>query len=226
MNRKTLMIACMICCMTSFLHAQSPRNSQTRKDKPIDVALLTYNRGKTAACFATKFLDLAARKGKLNVNRSLVKIPLETSDLKPYPLVIFAGDLRFKLSDKEMANLKQYMQRGGFVIASAGCANEIWNAAFNKMIKQMYPDSQFKPLSMKHPLFHTLYDLNQINSTKGDKTPVLYGLEINGRLAMVYSPVGVNDTAHAGGECCCCGGEEILQSHLVNANILAYVLTH
>jgi hypothetical protein len=156
----------------------------------------------------------------------LAKVPLEEADLKQYPLVIFAGDLRFKLSDQEMVNLKNYMQQGGFVIASAGCANEIWNASFKKMMDEMLPDSQFKALPMEHPLFHTLYDLKQINSTKGDKVPVLYGLEIKGRLAMVYSPVGVNDTAHAGGECCCCGGEEILQSHLVNANILAYVLTH
>jgi hypothetical protein len=211
--------------LTGLGTSQTQAQEKT-SDKTIDVALLTYNRGKTAACFATKFLDLAARKGNLNVNRSLAKVPLEEADLKQYPLVIFAGDLRFKLSDQEMVNLKNYMQQGGFVIASAGCANEIWNASFKKMMDEMLPDSQFKALPMEHPLFHTLYDLKQINSTKGDKVPVLYGLEIKGRLAMVYSPVGVNDTAHAGGECCCCGGEEILQSHLVNANILAYVLTH
>jgi len=203
-----------------------PTLAQDQTEKPIEVPLLTYNRGKTAACFASKFLDLAVRKGELNVSRSLTKIPLETAELKSYPMVIFSGDLRFKLSKEEMDKLKGYIDAGGFVLASAGCSNEIWNASFKKMIKAVYPDSGLKPLSLKHPIFHTLYDLNQLNSTKPGRVPILYGLEIKGRLAMVYSPIGINDTAHAGGECCCCGGEEIMQSPLVNANILAYVLTH
>ena len=200
--------------------------AQQSTDKPIDVVLLTYNRGKTAACFASKFLELASRKGKINVNRSLVKLPLGESDLKPYPMLIFSGDLRFKLSDKELSHLRTYLENGGFVLASAGCANEIWIASFKKMMDTLIPGSAFKPLNMEHPLFHTLYDLKQINSTKPGKTPVLYGLEVKGKLAMVYSPIGINDTAHAGGDCCCCGGEEILQAPLVNANILTYVLTH
>ena len=200
--------------------------AQQSTDKPIDVVLLTYNRGKTAACFASKFLELASRKGKINVNRSLVKLPLGESDLKPYPMLIFSGDLRFKLSDKELSHLRTYLENGGFVLASAGCANEIWIASFKKMMYTLIPGSAFKPLNMEHPLFHTLYDLKQINSTKPGKTPVLYGLEVKGKLAMVYSPIGINDTAHAGGDCCCCGGEEILQAPLVNANILTYVLTH
>ena len=203
-----------------------PAFAQQSTDKPIDVVLLTYNRGKTAACFASKFLDLAARKANLNVNRSLVKVPLESSNFNTYPMLIFSGDLRFKLSDKELSHLRTYIENGGFVLASAGCANEVWNTSFKKMVEILLPDSKFKPLGMDHPLFHTIYDLKQINPTKPGKTPVLYGIEVKGRLAMVYSPIGINDTAHAGGDCCCCGGEEILQSPLVNANILAYVLTH
>lgn len=220
-----LIILCLLLSMSTVLHAEETTQPKA-PDKPIDIALLTYNRGKTAACFASKFLDLAARKGNLNVSRSLVKIPLEESDIRTYPMVIFSGDLRFKLADKELANLRSYMQQGGFVLASAGCSNEIWNASFKTMIKEMLPDSELKPLSLDHPLFHTLYDLKQLNSTKTGKTPTIYGLEINGRLAMVYSPIGVNDTAHAGGECCCCGGEEIQQAYLLNANLIAYVLTH
>jgi hypothetical protein len=77
--------------------------AEAQKDKLIEVPLLTYNRGKTAACFASKFLDLAARKGNLNVSRSLPKIALETSDISAYPMLIFSGDLRYKLSKDERA---------------------------------------------------------------------------------------------------------------------------
>lgn len=224
MHRNMLVV--LFCITVLGSSTVNPLLAQKAKSQTIDVAMVTYNRGKTAACFATKFLDLAVRKGKIDVTRSLIQLPLETSDLSKFPMVIFSGDLRFKLSDVEATKLRHYMLEGGFVLASAGCSNEIWNASFNKAMKQVFPKSKFKELSMKHPIFHTLYDLKQINSTKTKMPPKLYGLTVNDQLVMVYSPIGVNDTAHAGGDCCCCGGEEILQSHLVNANILAYILTH
>ena len=40
----------------------------------------------------------------------------------------------------------------------------------------------------------------------------LEGLEIDGRIVLIYSPEGLNDTANAGGGCCCCGGNEIRNS--------------
>ncbi len=205
--------------------AQLPAESVKPADL-VEVALVNYHRGKTAQCFATNFLDLAARKGKLAVSRSFAMLALTSPDLKKYPLVIFSGDQRFKLSGKEITAMRNYLEQGGFVIASAGCANEVWNASFRKMMKKMMPGQKLKALTPKHPIFQTLYQIKTLHSSLGKKKPVLYGLKIKGRLAMVYSPVGVNDTAHAGGDCCCCGGDEIREAHLLNANILAYVLTH
>jgi hypothetical protein len=49
---------------------------------------------------------------------------------------------------------------------------------------------------------------------------------VNGRLVLVFSPSGLNDTDQAEEGCCCCGGEELIDAHMINANILVYVLTH
>ena len=51
------------------------------------------------------------------------------------------------------------------------------------------------------------------------------GLEINGRLAMVYSKEGLNDVEHAQG-CCCCGGNEIRDPEKVNVNVFAYAVLY
>ena len=51
------------------------------------------------------------------------------------------------------------------------------------------------------------------------------GVSIGGRLGVIYSPDGLNDTQHTKG-CCCCGGNEIANSMEVNVNILVYALTH
>jgi hypothetical protein len=69
------------------------------------------------------------------------------------------------------------------------------------------------------------------------------GVEIEGRLVLLYSPQGLNDTNEAGGlspdgtrqvqpaslsqrtsGCCCCSGDEIASAKYINANALIYSL--
>jgi hypothetical protein len=44
-----------------------------------------------------------------------------------------------------------------------------------------------------------------------------------GKLVLIYSQDGLNDTANTSG-CCCCGGNEIANAEQVNVDILAYAL--
>jgi hypothetical protein len=60
---------------------------------------------------------------------------------------------------------------------------------------------------------------------KYGKPVSLEGLEINGRLVMVYSKEGLNDVAHASG-CCCCGGNEIKDPARVNVNVFTYAVLY
>ena len=54
---------------------------------------------------------------------------------------------------------------------------------------------------------------------------VLRGITLNGKIVLLYSPDGLNDSSNAEG-CCCCGGNEIQNAMEINANILAYALLH
>ena len=47
-----------------------------------------------------------------------------------------------------------------------------------------------------------------------------------GKIVLIYSQEGLNDTANAGGGCCCCGGNEIRNSQEINVNVFTYALTH
>ena len=58
-----------------------------------------------------------------------------------------------------------------------------------------------------------------------DKPVKLEALEIDGRVAVVFSSLGLNGTDDVGGECCCCGGNEIRDAKRVNADLLLYALT-
>ena len=58
-----------------------------------------------------------------------------------------------------------------------------------------------------------------------ETTPPGATVFINGRLALVHSPEGLND-AHSAKGCCCCGGAEISEARQVNVNAVAYALLH
>ena len=77
---------------------------------------------------------------------------------------------------------------------------------------------------MDHGIFHTVYDVTQLEAKHGTPKP-LEGVSVGGRVGIIYSQDGLNDTQHTHG-CCCCGGNEITNSIDVNVNILAYALTH
>jgi hypothetical protein len=69
-----------------------------------------------------------------------------------------------------------------------------------------------------------IYQIDRLKDKKG-KDAVLQGMTINGRLAVVHSPDGLNDVKYAEG-CCCCGGNEIREPAQVNVNILVYAVVY
>jgi len=85
------------------------------------------------------------------------------------------------------------------------------------------PAYQLKQIPMDHELFTTVKTIRSL-TVKG-KTTYLQGMFINGRLAMAYSPEGLNSASNAKG-CCCCGGAEIKECREVNVNAVAYSLLH
>ena len=77
---------------------------------------------------------------------------------------------------------------------------------------------------MNHPVFHTVYEIKELRGQHGGVHP-LAGVSIGGRLGVLYSQDGLNDTSHTTG-CCCCGGNEFVNAIDINVNILAYALTY
>lgn len=218
-----LLAALLLLPMTAW--SQSETTAKQGSDSQITVARLTYDDGKTAVCFADQFLTTFARETGQNVHRGFAQVALDSPKLFEYPFVLFSGQESFKLSDAEKRNLKRYIDRGGFVLASAGCSNTAWARSFEALITELYGDKALSALSTDHALFHTVYDIETIDVRRpGGRAPVM-GMATDGRVRLLYSPLGLNDTGNAGGDCCCCGGSEIKNARLINVNALGYALT-
>jgi hypothetical protein len=125
------------------------------------------------------------------------------------------------LTDDERKNLKLYLEKGGFLLASAGCSSKEWSDSFTREVQAIFPERKLEEVPLTHPIFRTIFDIPRLDTKAEDAK--LFGLTIGGKVVLIYSPDGLNDTATMHG-CCCCGGNEIKNSQKVNANILVYAL--
>lgn len=190
------------------------------------VAVLTYADGKTSKCFAAGFLDTVARHTRIEVAREFSPVTLGQDNLHGHPFTVMTGEGAFTLSSEEKQAMKSYLERGGFLLASAGCSSQEWIDSFRTMMTDLFPGEPLQTLAMDHGVFRTIYTIDKLAGRKADTNGHLEGVMLGDRLAVVFSPMGLNDTENAGGGCCCCGGNELREAHRINANILAYVLTH
>ncbi len=193
----------------------------SRGGDAIDVACLIYAGTKSSVCVSEKFLGALARDTTIVTSRTFQRVKLVGGELFSYPFAIMTGEGSFVLTEGERTNLRRYLERGGFLLASAGCSSKQWDDSFRREIKVIFPERDLAVVPMTHEIFHTVYDIKDLD-TKGAEAK-LEGLTIGGKIVLIYSSDGLNDSYSLHG-CCCCGGNEIHNSQKVNANILAYAL--
>jgi len=206
--------------------SDGPGDSAAIEGGVVDCANLIYGRHKTSVCFSHDFLIHAEKISNIRTTRRFTPVEMDSQELYLHPFAIMTGEGRFKLTDAQRDNLRGYLLAGGFVVASGGCSNYLWNQSFHDEIERVFPNIKLKRLPMTHPVFHTIYDIDFLTAKKSGSNPYLEALIIDGRIVLVYSKDGLNDTANAGPNCCCCGGNEIRNARQVNVNLLAYALTH
>ncbi|HLJ12722.1 MAG TPA: DUF4159 domain-containing protein [Planctomycetaceae bacterium] len=188
----------------------------------VQVANLIYAGVKSSHCFSDHFLVTAEKESAISTSRRFHAVKLSSDELFNFPLIIMTGEGSFELTDKERENLRKYVERGGFLLASAGCSSHEWDRSFRREMALVFPQNSLRPISMDHTLFNTVFEIKQLHAKHGTPRP-LDGISMGERLGVVYSQDGLNDTAHTQG-CCCCGGNEITNCIQVNVNILAYSL--
>jgi hypothetical protein len=174
-------------------------------------------------CFSDKFLTAVARDTTIATARKFKAVKLADAEVFRFPFAVMTGEGGFMLTESERINLKRYLERGGFLLASAGCSSQPWDESFRREMQQIFPDTKLEAIPFTHDIFHTVYDIKTLKATHGGPEPKIEGLTLGGKIVVVYSSDGLNDTSTMYG-CCCCGGNEVGNSQQMNANILAYAL--
>jgi hypothetical protein len=203
------------------LGASAAATGTNSSGEAVECANLIYAGTKSSVCFSEEFLSTVASETSINTSRKFKPVKLGEKEIFKFPFAVMTGEGPFALTDEERKNLKLYLEKGGFLLASAGCSSKEWGECFAREIETIFPERKMAEVPLTHPIFRTLFDVPRLDTKKEDAK--LFGLYIGGKIVLIYSPDGLNDTATMHG-CCCCGGNEIKNSQKVNSNILAYAL--
>jgi len=138
----------------------------------VRVANLIYAGTKTSKCFADHFLLQAEQDSTISTSRRLHSVKLSDREVFEFPMVIMTGEGSFELLDSERENLRKYVEGGGFLLASAGCSSPDWDRSFRSEMARLFPDHQLAAIGMEHPIFHTVYDVKELQGLHSTPRPL------------------------------------------------------
>ena len=85
--------------------------------------------------------------------------------VKKYPFLFMTGENYFQFTDDQKYNLKEYINRGGFLLMDDCVVNNggdfFYQSAF-KMLEETFGKNSVKYISNEHEVFHNVYDLGDI----------------------------------------------------------------
>ncbi|MEP0848103.1 MAG: DUF4159 domain-containing protein [Phycisphaerae bacterium] len=155
-------------------------------------------------------------------------------ELRPAPVVFMTGHHRFELSTEEQGALAAHLRRGGFLFAEACCGSAAFDVAFRQLAATLFPGQELLRLPAEHAVFRGRpgFDVSRVSykpaveaERPGAREPELWGIELNGRLVLAYSPVGVG-CGLDGHVCHGCRGLVDEDARRLAVNVVLYALTH
>jgi hypothetical protein len=90
-------------------------------------------------------------------------VDIDSPDLFLYPFAYISEPGYLNLLPNDVKNLREYLDRGGFLLMDDFRGNEFDMSQFDNMKQQMrklYPDREIQVIPATHPIFKVFYDLD------------------------------------------------------------------
>jgi hypothetical protein len=167
-------------------------------------------------------------------------INISDKNLFRYHLVFMHGRHDFRLTDAERKQLREYLERGGTLLADAICASQPFTAALRRELAAAMPDHAITRIPIDEPLFTTAnggFDIRQVSLRDPQAAadngpgaarirqvePQLEGIQIDGRWAVIFSPFDIS-CALESHEAIGCRGYTQEDAARIGLNVLLYSL--
>lgn len=190
-------------------HAPASKPTEAARGA-LSVANVVHAGGCDTAPLALKtLLRLAANQLKLPDQGDPGEVRLSDPALYQYSLIALHGRADFRLTPEERKQLRTYLERGGVLFADALCSSRAFVEAFRRELAAVFPNQKLERIALTHPLFTSEFgghELSSVSRRELEKSPdrpglrsvvrpgepVLEGLTIGGRLAVIFSPYDVS----------------------------------
>ena len=123
----------------------------------------------------------------IEVDPTNYHVKLIDTDLYSFPFLFITGHGNISFSEKEVENLRKFLENGGFLYADDDYGMD---QSFRKEMKKVFPDIDFVELPASHKIFHSFYDfpggVPQIHKHYEGR-PKAFGLFFNENLVCLYT---------------------------------------
>jgi hypothetical protein len=149
-------------------------------------------------------LRAAARELAVRVDDTPSQIDPASDALFDYHMVFMHGRQGFAFAAHERQNLREFLDRGGMLLADSICASAAFTDAFRKEMVSLFPDGRLEPIPPEDPLFAAAdfggYDIREVTlrepaggdgplaARKRRLPPKLEGVRLADRWAVIFSP--------------------------------------
>jgi hypothetical protein len=179
-----------------------------------------------------QFLRQLQRQTNIHVDPTPGEVSFNDKDqnkLFDYPILFMTSNHAAQLRDEEIANMREYLLRGGFILADDCVKNGTFSRdkppeftrAFIEVMRRVFPERRFETIPHDHPIYHCFYKFdNGLPRFHPDGQWEGLGIFDGDRLMVLLSP---NDI--------CCGwqfswGQLSKNAFSMGINIFVYALTH
>jgi len=90
-------------------------------------------------------------------------VDIDSKELFKYPFIYMSEPGFLNLLPEDEKNLREYLDRGGFLLIDDFRGNSSDNSEMENLVvqlKKLYPTRDLVPLPPSHPIFHTFYDVD------------------------------------------------------------------
>jgi hypothetical protein len=226
----------------TFAPVESPELEEFGGRNVIRVVKLVHGGGCNDAPGALANLLRTASQGELKLQVDDNQFDLRASDpgLKRFHIAFMHGRHDFRFTPEERKNLAEFLQNGGTLFADSICASKEFTDAFRREIQLVLPEHPLARIPTEHPLFSEVggkFNIQQVTRrepaaaqagqpirSRVQKTPPeLEGVELEGRLAVIFSPYDIS-CALEQHEALQCRGYTRQDAARIALNVLMYTL--
>ena len=188
MNSRSAVLSLLLCAPLAAF-APAPRRAAPGAPR-LSIGRLQYDGGGdwyANPSSLPNLLKAIRERSAFLIEPAEARVTLTDDRLWDVPFLHATGHGNMKFSDAEVARLREYLTRGGFLHVDD---NYGLDESFRREIKRVFPDRELVDVPLGHPIYHLVYDfprgIPKIHEHDG-RPARGFGIFIGRRLAVYYS---------------------------------------